>query len=70
MAKQAVRQVFNRAQYDRLKLAQRKLHDSLAKMDAAESCGVQCQHFRVLAQDLDRRLAAIEREFMSPPPRA
>jgi len=57
--------VFDHADFDRLKSAQRKLHDLQPLLDKAEKCGVECQQFRQLSAVISEQLTAIEREFMS-----
>lgn len=59
---------YSRADFERLKNAQRTLSDLIPLMDKIERCGVECDTFRAVAQELQTRLGAIEREFMSPVP--
>jgi hypothetical protein len=55
--------------YRRLKDAQRKLSDLLPVIDKIERCGDPCDAFREVARELADRFSAIEREFMTPPPK-
>ncbi len=61
--------IFTRAHFDALKRAERDLHDLLEVLDKADRCGIECQEFRQVRDELGRRLSAIEREFMTPPPK-
>lgn len=60
--------IFSYRDFEKLKEAERIIHDALPQMDKAENCGVECAEIRAAAKELQSRLAAIEREFMSPPP--
>lgn len=60
--------IFQKRHFDSLKSAQRTLHDLLPLIDKAEGCGIECQEFRNVAEELSRRLVSLEEKFMSPPP--
>lgn len=62
-------QVFTRTHFKALKDAQRDLHDILPEIDKADRCGIECREFREVLDELSRRFTAIEREFMTPPPK-
>lgn len=59
---------FDRADYDKLKEAQRVLHDLQPYLDKAEACGVDCSGYRGLSEQFSTMLGSIEREFMTPAP--
>ena len=61
--------IYSRADYQRLKDTQRKIADLIPVMDKIERCGVECETFREVAKEVQDRLSAIEREFMSPVPK-
>lgn len=65
---QPKRQIYTRQQWEQLKAAQRQVHDLQITLDKMEACDMDCQAFRALSQDLSRRFALIERNFMSPTP--
>lgn len=50
---------------DRIREAQRRIHDTLPFVDEVEACGVQCQQQRALLEVLRKTLAEIESRFMS-----
>lgn len=60
--------VFGREDYNRLKEAQRVLHDLQPFLDKAEACGVDCSGYRGLSEQFSGMLSSIESEFMSPAP--
>jgi hypothetical protein len=60
---------YTRDHYRILKDTQRKISDLLPLMDKIDRCGAECDAFREIAKELQARLAAIEKEFMSPPPK-
>ena len=53
---------------EKLKDAQRLLHDLQPYLDKAEACGVDCSGYRGLSEQFGTMLTSIEREFMTPPP--
>lgn len=59
---------FDERDYEKLKDAQRLLHDLQPYLDKAESCGVDCSGYRGLSEQFSTMLTSIEREFMTPPP--
>lgn len=63
------RQIYTRADYDKLKDLQRKLHDLLPICDDAEACGVETAAWRGLIEETQRTLTEIESRFMSPIPK-
>lgn len=42
-----------------LKAAQRELHDVLPLIDEAEQCGIECQQYRQLAEEVQERITKI-----------
>jgi len=56
---------FGPEDWERLKQAQRVLHDLLPFFDKAEACGVECAGYRGLSTQLGDVMEVIEREFMS-----
>lgn len=57
-----------RAEYERLKEAERILHDLVPLMDAAERCNIDCAEYRQVHQFFTESFAALNREFFTPPP--
>lgn len=60
--------IFTREDYDRLKKAQRRLHDLMPLCDKARAAGIEVDAFIGLCNHLASGLEALEREFMTPPP--
>ena len=60
--------LFTREHYDTLHTERRKLNDLIATLDKAEQCGVNCDAYRAMRQDVDNQLAAIQQHFMNPVP--
>ena len=65
----ASRSLFSRKDYETLRFERRRLNDLLSLFDKAEQCGVGCQHYREMRDELDRQLEKIELHFMTPPPK-
>ena len=59
---------FSREDYDKLKDAQRLIHDLQPYLDKAEACGVDCAGYRGLSEQFGTMLGMIEKEFMVPAP--
>lgn len=60
--------VFNRQDYELLRRERRRLADLIGTLDKAEACGIACDTFRGMRQQIDDQLAAIEQHFMTPVP--
>lgn len=43
--------------------AERKIHDVLPDLEAAEECGVDCQYWRNMTTELQRRIRLIRERF-------
>lgn len=59
---------FTKRDYDKLKMAERTIHDLLPNLDKAEACGVDCEQLRSYVTGFSQVLQAIERNFMTPAP--
>lgn len=46
--------------------AERMLHDLLPAIEKAESCGLECQHFRDVMEALQKDLAAFKANYFTP----
>lgn len=60
--------LFTRQHYELLVSERRKLNDLIATLDKAEQCGVNCDTYRAMRNDIDRQLEQIHQHFMTPPP--
>jgi hypothetical protein len=58
---------YTMADYERLKSAQGELSNLVQLLDKGERCGVNCGTARAIRDEMERKLQAIEREFMSNP---
>lgn len=58
---------YSMADYERLKGAQRDIADLSGMLDKGERCGVNCGTARAIADEMARKLSAIEEEFMRNP---
>lgn len=58
---------YTMADYERLKAAQRNLDDLDSFTTKGERCGVNCGTVRAISEEMRKKLAAIEAEFMSNP---
>ena len=54
--------------FNKVMEAQRILHDILPTIDSHERCGNDCEAFRTVHKFLGEKLAALQREFFTPPP--
>lgn len=46
-----------------LQQAQREIHDILPVIDDAEKCGIECQQYRVLVDEVNERITKILQYF-------
>lgn len=60
--------MFTAQDYHNLRAARRNLNDLLTKIDKAKACGVDCDQYEQMRQQIDGQLAAIQQHFMTPPP--
>lgn len=60
--------IFTAVDLAALKKAETDLHATLAMMDDAEACGVECQAMREVIASLQGQLSEIEKRFMTPAP--
>jgi len=60
--------MFSRQDYELLRRERRRLADLITLLDRAEACGIACDTFRGMRQQIDDQLAAIEQHFMTPVP--
>ncbi len=61
--------IFTKTDHTALKKAQRQLHDLLPMVDNADACGVECDAFRSVMDEISKQLAEIESRFMTPIPK-
>lgn len=61
--------LFTRGDYELLRRERRRLNDLIPKLEKAQACGVACESFRSMRDEIDTQLAAIEQHFMTPPPK-
>lgn len=59
---------FSAEDFQRLRQLSRKLTDLLPEFDRAERCQIDCSGLRAIAQQMQQRLMALEKEFMTPAP--
>jgi len=62
-------QIFTKADYQLLRETMRECNRLPAELDKAEACGVDCAGLRGVCEDLRQQLEAIERHYMTPPPK-
>jgi hypothetical protein len=60
--------LFNKTDYEQLRLHRRKMNDLLTVIDKASACGIACDFIKQQRDEVDQQLAAIEQHFMTPPP--
>ena len=60
--------LFTKQHYDMLITERRKLNDLIGTLDKAEACGVNCDTYRAMRNDIDNQLAQIQQHFMTPTP--
>jgi len=52
-----------KAQLVEVRKGRRQLADLIPHIDAAEACGVDCEERKLMREELDRRLAAMEEHY-------
>lgn len=60
--------LFTRQDYELLRRERRRLDQLIGVIESAEACGVACDTFKQVRQQLADQLAAIEHHFMNPIP--
>lgn len=60
---------YTRADYERLREAQRLINEVLPIIDKIENCGTACDAFREVCAELSGRLSQLQAEFFTPAPR-
>ena len=60
--------IYSHSDYVTLRNARTELNNLLSKITKAKACGVDCDMYEQMRQDIDAQLAAIEQHFMTPPP--
>ena len=59
---------YTKAHYNTAQQCLRTLHDVLPLIDASEKCGIPCQDYRAMVENMQASLLALVENFMSPPP--